>query len=217
MIEDQQTVCGHVCSVSSGIRDSGFGTRSVSDTNGNADGQRRAQASVEQRRAQASACPTNATSYEHRGNRNSDGTTVAISPCIGVHAAPRPPGFDYIGPYAYSVTCCTFSRHAWFVDAAAVDAVRAQLLHYSKDEGIARWKQKTGYYHRHATNTALWQGGFFDHILREEEDRDKLVRYILANPIRAGLVMDVREYPFWGSGVCSREELIAALFDRPAP
>jgi putative transposase len=165
---------------------------------------------------------------------------------MGVHAAPRLPGFDYIGPYAYSVTCCTFSRHAWFVDAAAVDAARAQLLHHSKDEGfdvlaycfvpdhvhlliegvtptsdlprlIARWKQKTGYYHRHATNTALWHGGFFDHILREEEDRDKLVRYILANPIRAGLVMDVREYPFWGSGVCSREELIAALFDRPAP
>ncbi len=58
---------------------------------------------------------------------------------------------------------------------------------------IARWKQKTGYAHRCATGAILWQGGFFDHVLRQEEDRHALVRYIIANPIRAGLVLDVRD------------------------
>ena len=58
---------------------------------------------------------------------------------------------------------------------------------------IARWKQKTGYAHRCATGAILWQGGFFDHVLRQEEDRHGLVRSIIANPIRAGLVLGVRE------------------------
>ena len=78
---------------------------------------------------------------------------------------------------------------------------------------IAKWKQKTGYVHSRSTGVVLWQGGFFDHVLREEEDRDALVRYMIANPIRAGLVLDVRDYPYWGSGVCSREELIETLFN----
>jgi hypothetical protein len=60
----------------------------------------------------------------------------------------------------------------------------------------------------------LWQGGFHDHVLRQEEDRRAAIRYLIANPIRAGLVVDVRDYPFWGSGVWSREELIQTLFDR---
>jgi putative transposase len=80
---------------------------------------------------------------------------------------------------------------------------------------ITRWKQKTGYAHRGKTGAVLWQGGFYDHILRQEEDRHQLVRYLIENPIRSGLVLDVAEYPFWGSSVCSREELIETLFDQP--
>jgi hypothetical protein len=34
------------------------------------------------------------------------------------------------------------------------------------------------------------------------------VRYIINNPVRAGLVADVRDYPFWGSSVYSREALL---------
>jgi hypothetical protein len=79
---------------------------------------------------------------------------------------------------------------------------------------IAKWKQKSGFAYRESTGIALWQGGYFDHVLRDEENRDALVRYIIANPIRAGLVLDVRDYPFWGSGVCSRDALIETLFDR---
>ena len=178
----------------------------------------------------------------HDFRSEASGTRVATAIRMGVHAARRLSGFDYIGPHAYSITCCTFSRRPWFTEAQTVDLVRSQLIHSSEEdrfavlaycfmpdhvhlllEGtsqtsdlpllIARWKQKTGYAHRCATNAVLWQGGFFDHVLRGEEDREALVRYIIANPIRAGLVLDVREYPFWGSGVCTREEMIETLFD----
>jgi len=53
---------------------------------------------------------------------------------------------------------------------------------------LARWKQRTGYEHSRTTGERLWQGGFYDHVLREEEDRLVVVKYILENPVRAGLI-----------------------------
>ena len=43
----------------------------------------------------------------------------------------------------------------------------------------------------------LWQKGFHDRALRREEDVLNVARYIVANPLRAGLVSSVREYPHW--------------------
>jgi len=39
----------------------------------------------------------------------------------------------------------------------------------------------------------LWQPGFYDHALRREESRIQAARYIVANPLRAGLVKDLRD------------------------
>lgn len=44
---------------------------------------------------------------------------------------------------------------------------------------------------------ALWQSGFHDHALRHNEDLEGVARYIVANPLRAGLVSKIGEYPFW--------------------
>lgn len=43
----------------------------------------------------------------------------------------------------------------------------------------------------------VWQSGFHDHALRSEENIRSIARYIIANPVRAGLVKDVRYYPHW--------------------
>ena len=42
-----------------------------------------------------------------------------------------------------------------------------------------------------------WQKGFHDHALRREEDLKSLARYVVANPLRAGLVKQVGDYPLW--------------------
>ena len=47
------------------------------------------------------------------------------------------------------------------------------------------------------TNEVLWQEGFHDHALRKEEDLVKLARYIVANPLRAGIVSKIADYPLW--------------------
>ena len=44
---------------------------------------------------------------------------------------------------------------------------------------------------------ALWANAFHDHALRQEEDVLGTARYIVANPIRAGMVRRVGDYPFW--------------------
>lgn len=46
---------------------------------------------------------------------------------------------------------------------------------------------------------ALWQVGFHDHALRVEEDLRAVARYMVANPVRAGLVMSAGDYPFWNA------------------
>lgn len=45
----------------------------------------------------------------------------------------------------------------------------------------------------------VWSAGFHDHALRSDDDLIGTARYIVANPIRAGLVRRVGEYPYWDS------------------
>ena len=43
----------------------------------------------------------------------------------------------------------------------------------------------------------LWQRGYYDRALRREEDIKGAARYIVMNPLRAGLVERVGDYPLW--------------------
>ncbi|VVN14369.1 hypothetical protein PS645_03961 [Pseudomonas fluorescens] len=43
----------------------------------------------------------------------------------------------------------------------------------------------------------LWQKGYHDRAVRREQDVKDLARYVVANPIRAGLVTRVHDYPLW--------------------
>jgi putative transposase len=43
----------------------------------------------------------------------------------------------------------------------------------------------------------IWQRGFHDHALRDEDDVRDIARYIIANPLRSGLAKSIGEYPHW--------------------
>ncbi|MBK5418584.1 REP-associated tyrosine transposase [Pseudomonas sp. TH31] len=43
----------------------------------------------------------------------------------------------------------------------------------------------------------LWQKGYHDRAVRREEDVKDLARYVVCNPVRAGLVTRVHDYPLW--------------------
>lgn len=45
----------------------------------------------------------------------------------------------------------------------------------------------------------LWARAFYDRALHSESDVRTVVRYIVANPLRAGLVARIGDYPFWNT------------------
>ena len=44
---------------------------------------------------------------------------------------------------------------------------------------------------------AFWQTGYHDRAIRDGEDLLPFARYIVANPLRAGLVEKIGDYPLW--------------------
>ena len=48
-----------------------------------------------------------------------------------------------------------------------------------------------------ARHGPLWQQGYHDRALRRDEDLVKMARYVVANPLRAGLVERLGNYPLW--------------------
>ena len=46
-------------------------------------------------------------------------------------------------------------------------------------------------------NGRLWQDGYHDHALRHEDGLQELARYVVANPLRAGLVERLGDYSHW--------------------
>jgi len=45
----------------------------------------------------------------------------------------------------------------------------------------------------------FWAPGYYDHALRAEEGLKDIARYIVANPLRAGLVRRIGDYPYWNA------------------
>jgi REP element-mobilizing transposase RayT len=46
----------------------------------------------------------------------------------------------------------------------------------------------------------VWQKGFHDRAVRVDENLRELARYVMANPVRAGLVTKVGDYPLCDAG-----------------
>jgi REP element-mobilizing transposase RayT len=44
---------------------------------------------------------------------------------------------------------------------------------------------------------SIWQKAYYDHALRGDEDMQGIARYIVGNPLRAGLVDRIGDYPHW--------------------
>ncbi len=76
-------------------------------------------------------------------------------------------------------------------------------------------KQQTAYHFKRVTGERLWQDSYFDRTLRRDDDLGAMIRYVLDNPVRAGLVSTPMEYPHWGSQVTSRAGLLEFAGDCP--
>jgi REP element-mobilizing transposase RayT len=148
--------------------------------------------------------------------------------------------FSYRGFHRYSLTYCTSGRQKLFERADAVELVRSEFLRVAERERfsilaycfmpdhvhmiveglradsdgkqfIAKSKQFSGYAYAKKFGERLWQHWAYEHVIRDEEDVPAKVRYVLENPVRAGLVQSVLDYPFVGSQVYDLKEMVEGL------
>jgi putative transposase len=136
--------------------------------------------------------------------------------------------FSYEGYYRYFITLRCHSGKRHFADSnltlAALRILRQtakqrnfyiwaycfmpdhlHLLIEGKTENadmrkfISVFKQKAAFWFNSRYNTKLWQPRYYDHVLRKDEVTLIVVRYILENPVRKGIVTDYLQYPYSGS------------------
>ena len=135
--------------------------------------------------------------------------------------------FDYSTARAYFITICVKDGRALFSDRELAERTIAYLKE-SKDKHDYRiyayclmpdhlhvllnpaesnipvsrflqtFKSQTGFWHKKEHGMPLWQRGFYDHVVRKNEDLIKIVQYVLENPVRRGLAGTAKEYPYSG-------------------
>ena len=76
---------------------------------------------------------------------------------------------------------------------------------------ISRAKQLSAFHFKKAHGKRLWQRYGFERVLRDDEPTLSVARYILENPLRAGLVERVEDYPFLGSLTHPLSEILEAV------
>jgi REP element-mobilizing transposase RayT len=153
---------------------------------------------------------------------------------------PRLAAGHYIGLNAYFLTAITHHRQPAFrVDNVARDVIgqllqcaaqfdfvvpayclmpdhahvlfKAQAATCNFLDCAASWRGRTASTWKRMAGTRLWQEGYWDRILRSDDDERCCAAYIVSNPVRAGLVNSVADYPFVGS----TEYSLAALAEVP--
>src|SRR5439155_9374760 len=135
--------------------------------------------------------------------------------------------FSYRGCFRYSLTFCTFARRSCFTESGIVGDVLLQFSqcagandfevlaycfmpdHVHLVAGgitptsdlrcfVASAKQLSAYVARRWITVRLWQPGYYERILRDRDEVRGVIKYVLENPVRAGLVNSPRHYPFAG-------------------
>ena len=148
----------------------------------------------------------------------------------------RVSGFSYKGGYRYFVTACTWNRSVQFLEPSHARDISAQFspffaryafeviayclmpdhVHLLLEgtsatadfrEAMRQWKQQTAYRWKARTGQRLWQSGYYERVLREDDDTRAVVGYLLQNPVRAGLARTPAEWPWTGSSRYSLAEL----------
>lgn len=77
------------------------------------------------------------------------------------------------------------------------------------------WRQLTGYWHKRHRQRPLWQEGYWDYTLRDDESITAIAAYIVWNPVVAGLVASPSDYPYTFSERFSITELAATVPGKP--
>jgi putative transposase len=140
----------------------------------------------------------------------------------------RVAGFPYVGFYRYSLRFGTYGRVPLFAESGNVDVALGQIRRTADEEQfvvfaycfmpdhvhlVVEGSHETSDLRRfvkiskqrvsHVLKTerkicSVWQEGYYERVLRSDEATDVVIRYVLDNPVRAGLVSKAEDYPYSG-------------------
>ncbi|WP_115528217.1 MULTISPECIES: REP-associated tyrosine transposase [Xanthomonas] len=148
-----------------------------------------------------------------------------ISPISAGHRALRR-GRCSLAKCCYLLTVTTVQRRRVFDDfQLAASACRAFIAAQPEDATLLAWVLMPDHVHwlvqlgdvtplaravscmkaastravnqQRGVPAAVWARAYHDRGLRNEDDLRSVARYLIANPLRAGLVDRVGDYPFW--------------------
>ena len=147
------------------------------------------------------------------------------------------PDFPYLGKLSYALEFTTDKRALLLKDSATIELVVQQFLRAARERGfvivtyclmpdhahlvvdgerddsdglafIKLAKQYSAYYFKQAYGRRLWQRYGHERFIRDDMERALTIRYLLANPVKAGIVSDPREYHGLGSQRYTLDELM---------
>ncbi len=90
----------------------------------------------------------------------------------------------------------TAAQANWMAWVLMPDHLHA-LLSLTGNLSLSQVMQRVKGRSSRALGGGVWQPGFHDHALRAEEDCITAARYVVANPVRAGMVNSLRDWPYW--------------------
>src|SRR5262245_45953916 len=124
---------------------------------------------------------------------------------------------------SFSLTICTAERRPHLCDSETVSALHALLFREAAHPriridvccfmpdpfkllvtrrrtdvqlSVKRFKQASAVWFCRSTRAALWQKGYYDRCVRNDEVLERVADYILDNPVRKGWWQDWSDYPF---------------------
>jgi len=118
----------------------------------------------------------------------------------------------YTGKHHYFLTFCTQQRRRAFTDPEVVHLVYAQFLRAAGHSDCKAFIKAAKQYSRYAFGQRhefrLWQRYSFERVIRDDTELALTIRYMVSNPVRAGLAKHPLEYPHLGSQIHSVAELL---------
>jgi REP element-mobilizing transposase RayT len=149
-------------------------------------------------------------------------------------------GFRHIGRYRYFLTFCCGDRLSAFEDPQTAEQTLEEfrrtstleqfaILAYclmpdhahllveglAPDSDFKRFakmaKQRSGGLYARSHQQRLWQAGYYERVLRDQDDARAFARYVVNNPVRGGLVETPTDYPFVGSDLWTLVDVLESV------
>jgi len=96
------------------------------------------------------------------------------------------------------------------------------LVEGVREDSDLKWfqrgaKQFSGFHYKRQFGCRLWQRYGYERVLRSQELTLDVARYIVANPVRAGLASTIDQYPFAGGDCLRKGQETASAEKRKGP